>query len=132
MTTTTNGLPLDRKVDNRVYSDPEVYRREVAQIFERSWLFACHESEVAETGDFVSTSLGGSPILVTRDGGGRVRGFFNVCRHRGCKVVLDEAGHASASAARTTSGSTRSRASWSGCRASRPTRGPASARRTTR
>jgi phenylpropionate dioxygenase-like ring-hydroxylating dioxygenase large terminal subunit len=90
------GLALDRKVDNRVYSDPEVYKLEVERIFERSWLFACHESEVAETGDYISTSLGGSPILVTRDGEGRLRAFFNVCRHRGCKVVSDSEGHASA------------------------------------
>lgn len=93
---TANGLAPDRKVDNRVYSDPEVYRREVERIFERNWLFACHESEVAETGDYISTHLGGSPILVTRDSDGELRAFFNVCRHRGCKVVLDEAGHASA------------------------------------
>lgn len=90
------GLALDRKVDNRVYSDPDVYKLEVERIFERSWLFACHESEVAETGDYISTSLGGSPILITRDGEGRLRAYFNVCRHRGCKVVQDDEGHASA------------------------------------
>jgi phenylpropionate dioxygenase-like ring-hydroxylating dioxygenase large terminal subunit len=89
-------LAPERIVDNRTYSDPEVYARESSRIFERSWLFVCHQSEVAETGDFIATTLAGSPILVTRDHDGRVRAYFNVCRHRGCKVVMDDAGHASA------------------------------------
>jgi methanesulfonate monooxygenase large subunit len=90
------GLPPDRIVDNRVYSDPEVYRREVERVFGGSWIFVCHESEVANIGDFVATSHMGSPILVTRDHDRRLRAYFNVCRHRGCKVVMEESGHASA------------------------------------
>lgn len=86
----------ERTVDNRVYSDPEVYRREVTQILEQSWLFACHASEIAETGDYIATTLAGSPLLVTRDHQGQARAYFNVCRHRGCKVVMEDAGHASA------------------------------------
>jgi methanesulfonate monooxygenase large subunit len=90
------GLPPDRIVDNRIYSDPEVYRREVERIFGGSWIFVCHESEIANIGDFVATSNMGSPILVTRDHDRRPRAYFNVCRHRGCKVVMEDSGHASA------------------------------------
>jgi phenylpropionate dioxygenase-like ring-hydroxylating dioxygenase large terminal subunit len=90
------GLARDRVVDNQVYSDPEVYRREVERVFGDSWLFVCHESEVANVGDFVATSNVGSPILVTRDHDERLRAYFNVCRHRGCRVVSEDKGHASA------------------------------------
>lgn len=90
------GLAPDRIVDNRVYSDPAVYEREVSRVFEGSWLFACHESEVADIGDFVATSAVGSPILITRDHDRRLRAYFNVCRHRGCRVVMEDSGHASA------------------------------------
>jgi phenylpropionate dioxygenase-like ring-hydroxylating dioxygenase large terminal subunit len=89
-------LAADRVVDNRVYSDPEVYRREVERVFGGSWLFVCHESEIANVGDFVATSCVGSPVLVTRDHDKRLRAYFNVCRHRGCRVVNDDRGHASA------------------------------------
>lgn len=90
------ALAPDRVVDNRVYSDPAVFERELREIFDNSWLFACHEQEIAETGDFVTTTIGASPVLVTRDHDGRPRAYFNVCRHRGCRVVLEDAGHASA------------------------------------
>jgi phenylpropionate dioxygenase-like ring-hydroxylating dioxygenase large terminal subunit len=89
-------LAPDRVVDNRVYSDPEVFTREVSHVFGGSWLFVCHESEVAGVGDFVATNLCGSPVLVTRDHEERVRAYFNVCRHRGCRVVMEDSGHASA------------------------------------
>jgi methanesulfonate monooxygenase large subunit len=90
------GLAPDRIVDNEVYRDPEVYRREVERVFGGSWLFVCHESEVANVGDYVATSTVGSPILVTRDHDERLRAYFNVCRHRGCRVVMQDKGHASA------------------------------------
>jgi phenylpropionate dioxygenase-like ring-hydroxylating dioxygenase large terminal subunit len=89
-------LASDRVVDNRVYSDPEVFAREVSQVFGGSWLFVCHESEVAGVGDFIATNLCGSPVLITRDHDERVRAYFNVCRHRGCRVVMEDSGHASA------------------------------------
>lgn len=99
MTTAPNlptQLPSDRFVDNRVYSDPEVYRLEVERVFGNSWIFACHESEIANVGDYVTTSNVGSPILVTRDHDERPRAYLNVCRHRGCRVVAGASGHASA------------------------------------
>src|SRR4051794_4983250 len=99
MTTTpevAGHLAPDRVVDNRVYSDPEVFAREVAQVFGGSWLFVCHESEVANVGDFIATNLCGSPVLITRDHDERLRAYFNVCRHRGCRVVMEDSGHASA------------------------------------
>ena len=94
--TAEHGLAVDRIVDNRVYSNPDVYDQEVERVFLRSWLFACHASEISATGDYVTTSLASSPLLITRDKEGRARAYFNVCRHRACKVVSDEAGHASA------------------------------------
>ena len=87
--------PLDpsRWVDNRVYTDPQVYQREVERIFERTWLFACHESEVASAGDYFTTTLFGQPLLIMRGKDDVVRAFYNTCRHRGSQVV-EGCGHA--------------------------------------
>lgn len=89
-------IATDRVVDNRVYTDPDVYELELERIFERVWLFACHESEIAEPGDFLTTTLVGTSIIVCRDRDGRPRAYYNTCRHRGSQVVLDERGHCSA------------------------------------
>jgi phenylpropionate dioxygenase-like ring-hydroxylating dioxygenase large terminal subunit len=85
-----------RIVDNRVYWDQQVFELERERIFEKVWIFACHESEVAKPGDFIRLNLLGSQLLVNRDREGRVRAFYNVCRHRGSLVVSEESGHCSA------------------------------------
>src|SRR5262249_19132505 len=54
-----------------------------------------HESEIAEPGDYITATVVGSEILVTRDEDGEVRGFYNVCRHRGALLAMENRGQAS-------------------------------------
>lgn len=89
-------ITTDRIVDNRVYNDPAVLDAELECIFERVWLFACHESEIPQSGDFVTMDLAGTPVIVNRDDQGRIHAFCNTCRHRGSLVVDEERGHCSA------------------------------------
>jgi methanesulfonate monooxygenase large subunit len=84
-----------RVVDNRVYFDPTIYAAEVERIFSRVWRLVGHESEAAQPGDYLTTRIADSPVIVVRGKDGRLRSFFNTCRHRGSKVVLDACGHAS-------------------------------------
>jgi phenylpropionate dioxygenase-like ring-hydroxylating dioxygenase large terminal subunit len=85
-----------RWVDNRVYTDPRIYEREVERIFNRTWLFAGHASEARTEGDYFTTTLLGQPLLIVRGKGGAIRAFYNTCRHRGSKVALESCGHAAA------------------------------------
>jgi phenylpropionate dioxygenase-like ring-hydroxylating dioxygenase large terminal subunit len=73
------------------YSDPEVLRREGDRIFARSWQYAGHTGQVAESGSFFATLAGPIPVVVTRARDGALRAFVNVCRHRG-HVVASGAG----------------------------------------
>ena len=91
MVTADGGL-----VDRRIFADAEIYRQEMENIFAHCWLFLCHESQVAQPGDFFSTYMGEDPVLVTRDGDGKVHAFLNVCRHRGNRVCRADLGNASA------------------------------------
>src|SRR5262249_56988845 len=59
--------------------------------FARTWQYAGRVAEVAEPGSFLATEAGGIPVLVTRDIGGELRAFLNVCRHRGA-VLTDGSG----------------------------------------
>jgi phenylpropionate dioxygenase-like ring-hydroxylating dioxygenase large terminal subunit len=74
------------------YSDPAVLRREQDTIFRRSWQYAGHAELVAEPGDWFTCFAGAIPVVVTRDQGGNVNAFVNVCRHRG-HIVAEGAGH---------------------------------------
>lgn len=74
-----------------VYGDA-AFAAEQQRIFARVWNFCCHESELAEAGQFVTLSVAGSPILLSRDRDGTLHGFFNTCRHRGSRVVGEACG----------------------------------------
>jgi Rieske 2Fe-2S family protein len=69
------------------YRSEEVFRLEQAELFGRMWLCIGRESDLPKPGDFFTHELGDERILVVRAGDGIVRGFFNVCRHRGSRIV---------------------------------------------
>jgi choline monooxygenase len=69
------------------YSDPEIHRLEQERIFRRSWQYAGPAELVAQPGTFFTCRAGEVPIVVTRDRDGVLRGFVNVCRHRGHEVA---------------------------------------------
>jgi len=66
----------------RFYVDPGVFEQEKARIFARSWQAVGHCHQVAAPGDYFTVELAGEPLLVVRGADGRLRGFYNVCRHR--------------------------------------------------
>jgi phenylpropionate dioxygenase-like ring-hydroxylating dioxygenase large terminal subunit len=78
----------------RVYSDPELFEREQRRIFDRSWLYAGHESEVPQAGDFLTRRVGGRPLVMVRGSDGEIRIFHNACRHRGAAVCRHDRGNA--------------------------------------
>ena len=78
--------------EGRIYSDPSVLARELELFYYRHWLCIGREDELPGKGDFVTRPVGTESILFTRDGHGKIHGFYNVCRHRGTPVVLEREG----------------------------------------
>jgi choline monooxygenase len=76
------------------YTDARVYAREQARIFRRSWQYVGLAEQVAHPGDFLTAWAGDVPLVVARDGSGRLNAFVNVCRHRGSELVREECGRA--------------------------------------
>jgi glycine betaine catabolism A len=81
-----------RTPDGRNYWDPEIFRREMDQFFYPSWLLIGREDQIAEPGDFFTRQFGFENLLFVRDKSKKVHGFYNVCRHRGTKVCVEESG----------------------------------------
>lgn len=80
-------------LERRFYVDPEIYRLELDQIVMRNWIFAGHQSQLAEAGDFRTYSVAGESAIIVRGKDSEIRAFANVCRHRGSRVCLEQSGN---------------------------------------
>lgn len=71
------------------YADPGLFQAELEAIHRRAWHFATHTGDLARPGDVYVRNIAGVPVLLTHGDDGQVRGFINICRHRGHPVVLE-------------------------------------------
>lgn len=75
-----------RSLPQRFYGDEAFHRLDLETIFQREWLFAGHACELAKKGSYLTLQVGDFPVIVLRDGAGRIRAFHNTCRHRGSRI----------------------------------------------
>lgn len=92
--TPVRGPPVAaRTPDGSVYWDPLHLRVELERLFYRHWVCVAREEEIAEPGDFLTRRVGPESLLFVRGPDGGIRGFYNLCQHRGTRVVTEPAGH---------------------------------------
>ncbi len=76
-----------KSLEARYYTDPDVFAQEIQGLFARTWQFACHSSEVADPGDYVTFEIAGESLFCIRGRDGVLRTFYNVCQHRAHQLV---------------------------------------------
>lgn len=82
------------RIPYRIYTDPDVYEEEQARIFRGPiWSFVGIESEIAKPGDYQTTYIGDTPVIVLRDLDGEIQVIVNRCAHRGNLVCIAKEGH---------------------------------------
>jgi len=84
----TAAQSATRTPDGRIYWDPDVLRTELEQFFYRSWVNVGRVESVPGAGDFFTRPVGRENILFVRGPDGTIRGFYNLCRHRGTRVEI--------------------------------------------
>lgn len=96
----SNGTPFSwpsegtARVPYQVFFDPDIYAQEQATLFRGpTWNYVALEAEVPKPGDFKSTFIGDTPIVVTRDKEGGLQAFVNRCAHRGALVCRELSGN---------------------------------------
>lgn len=71
----------------RFYTDPAVYEAEKEAIFYRTWHYAGHVSQVSEQRSYFTTKIHNQNVFIAKGRDGEIRGFYNVCPHRGHELV---------------------------------------------
>jgi len=74
------------------YVSPSAFETERERIFAREWVLVGREESIQAPGDYLDADVLGESVLVVRGDDGALRAFFNVCRHRGCALVLRDPG----------------------------------------
>ena len=82
------------RVPYRVFHDTGIYSFEQEKIFRgQTWNYVGFEVEIANPGDFKTSFVGDTPVVVTRDKEGGLNAFVNRCAHRGAMVCRELSGN---------------------------------------
>ncbi|WP_166366573.1 anthranilate 1,2-dioxygenase large subunit [Pseudomonas akapageensis] len=75
------------RIARDMFTEPQLFDLEMELIFEKNWIYACHESEIANPNDFLTLRAGRQPMIITRDGNGQLHALINACQHRGATLT---------------------------------------------
>ena len=84
---TTSLAPDLYRQDPAVYTSADRLAAEMEVLFRGRPLFVALSADLPTTGDYLATEAAGVPLLLVRGEDGQVRGFLNICRHRGGRVA---------------------------------------------
>ena len=73
-------------VHRDAFRDAEIFQLEIERIFEGTWVFVGLESQAAQPNDYFTTTIGRTPVVVTRGQDGALHCVINSCRHRGAAL----------------------------------------------
>ena len=77
------GIDTNFTLPSRFYTSTEIFEEELERIFYSRWIYVACEADIPKPGDYVALKLGRRSFFLQRTTRGEVRGFYNVCRHRG-------------------------------------------------
>ena len=87
----------DRKgLPSWTYKSKQLLEIEKESLFFNHWQLICHQSDLSSAGDFLTFDLCNERILIIRDNENIIRAFYNLCRHRGSRVMANEKGNCTA------------------------------------
>ena len=79
-------------IDAARYYSPEFMAREWDMLWTRVWHIAGRENQLSEPGDYIVHDFMHESVIIVRQRDGSLRGFYNVCTHRGQKLVWADGG----------------------------------------
>ena len=90
--TDVGDLVQEEKVHKSLYSNQELFEEELDRVFNNTWVWVAHESEVAEAGAYKTAMIGKQPVIVVKDRKQNIHVLENRCKHRGATVCEGKKG----------------------------------------
>jgi len=105
--TQTNVVPAFRKTTEtftagakslaqRYFVSPEIFAQEQKTVFSEQWILVGHHSQIPRAGDYFISEVAGESLIIVRDKRAAIHGFYNVCRHRGSRLIENRNGQSAA------------------------------------
>src|SRR2546422_2266575 len=91
-----------KTLPQQYFVSKKIFEEERNKIFSKQWVLVGHQSQIDKAGDYFTAppssdyGVTRESLIIVRDKDGEIRGFYNVCRHRGTRLREDARGHASA------------------------------------
>ena len=91
-TSTIQWIPKgETRVPLAVYRDEQVYADEQQKVYRGdTWNYLCLESEISESGDYKTTFVGETPVVVARDVDGEIYAFENRCTQQRYLIIKNK------------------------------------------
>ena len=83
-------IPLDLSLPKASFTSESEFRREREAILFTDWFCVGREESLPAAGDYLTADIAGESIIVVRGEDGALSGFYNLCRHRGSRLVPPE------------------------------------------
>ena len=83
-------------LDQEFYINQDIFDLDIKNIFSKQWVFVGHISRIPNHGDYFLFNIGKESIIIVRDKDNSVHAHYNVCRHRGSKICLENEGNSKA------------------------------------
>jgi Rieske 2Fe-2S family protein len=80
-------IPLERSLPRASYVDEAEFGRERDAVLFAGWFCVGRAEQVGAPGDYLTVSVAGESVLVVRTADGSLSAFYNLCRHRGSRLV---------------------------------------------
>ena len=81
------------RVHRSVYTDQALFDLEMENMFEKTWVYCGHESQVKAVGDYHTLHIGRQPMVMVRDRDQSIRVLYNRCPHRGVQLCGTHSGN---------------------------------------
>ena len=81
------------RLEGHRYTSREFFAEEFEHMWTKVWLLLGREDEMPNPGDWQREDVGPESILMVRQADCSIKAFYNVCQHRGNRLVSEETGN---------------------------------------